>query len=226
VSASAHRISPPSQSPVEAGHRPRWRRGLAWFVLFLLVLGVHLAARYWLAQQIARQPEPESAPPPVEVALLTAQPIRRAPPKPAARAPTPRPKAVTAPHEGPSLEAVETDARVRAALAAASSAAAASAAQASAASASDAASAASASAASPASNASSASSASSASIASAASNASSATAAAANATPASAAAASGEQFSLPPAADLRYDTFFNGQRNMPGTISLNVAATR
>lgn len=29
----------------------------------------------------------------------------------------------------------------------------------------------------------------------------------------------GEQFSLPPAADLRYDTFINGMQNMPGTIS-------
>lgn len=29
----------------------------------------------------------------------------------------------------------------------------------------------------------------------------------------------GARFSLPPAADLRYDTFVNGQQNMPGTIS-------
>lgn len=29
----------------------------------------------------------------------------------------------------------------------------------------------------------------------------------------------GEQFSLPPAADLRYDTFVNGMQNMPGVIS-------
>ncbi len=59
-----------------------------------------------------------------------------------------------------------------------------------------------------------------------ASGASAALASAAAASPASGAdahvagvAAQGLQFSLPPAADLRYDTFYNGARNMPGTIS-------
>ena len=37
--------------------------------------------------------------------------------------------------------------------------------------------------------------------------------------PPSSTAQKGERFALPPAADLRYDTFMNGVQNMPGTIS-------
>jgi len=169
--------------------------------LVLMVLCLHLLAGHWISQQKRLLGQTAANPAPVEVILLQPQAISRTASKPASVAPLPvrrravetRRTTVQTKGEPPVLQALAehpADDSAKLGVDSASDTAGATATSAGAAQ------------------------------AEAASDAS--TAATPTPTPAVGAQSahkSGEQFSLPPAADLRYDTFVNGVQNMPGTIN-------
>jgi len=172
-------------------------RVLRWASVAALVVAVlllHLLAGHWVNQQKRLLRQTAEVKPPLEVLLLQAQVIRQTAPNPALPASKPvRPKPAAV-HRTPRTGAVE--APVMQALADPAEAVAPG-------SASDAAAA--------------------SAVAAAAAGSATASAASGGNTANTANTArtqkDGEQFSLPPTADLRYDTFFNGVQNTPGTVS-------
>lgn len=186
-------------------------RLLRWGGVILLVLLLHTLAAQWLNRQKIALTQSPATPTPIEILLQPRTIQRIASPGHAARSPDPAPAApAVAPvrqaahptHEAAALHALSTQASAPAVASAASAVSEASAPDAPQTAVIDSASAARAAYA----------------AARAAASAQPKPPAPAQ-TPPSSANQNGERFALPPAADLRYDTFMNGVQNMPGTIS-------
>lgn len=186
------------------GRLPRWGG------VILLVLLLHTLAAQWLNRQKIALTQSPAPPTPIEVLLQPRTIQRIAGPGRAARSRDPAPAAPAAApvrhaahptHEAAALHALSTQASAPAVASTASAVSGASAPDAPQAAVIDSASAARAAYA----------------AARAAASAQPAPPASAQ-TPPSTANRNGERFALPPAADLRYDTFMNGVQNMPGTI--------
>ncbi|HEY2023082.1 DUF3108 domain-containing protein [Paraburkholderia sp.] len=173
-----------------AGHRPR--RAWRWLAVLVAVAVMHWIAAQWFERNRVNLNPADREHVPVQVALLTPERVERQPaPQPAApaqHAPAPARKAAASPPREAHVLSAVQPARPDQPAATAASDAAASA---------------------PAG-------ASSGNVnASANANANAASAPVAASAPQ---ASKGVKFSVPPSADLEYDTFYNGVRNQPGTI--------
>ena len=193
---------PTAAAPVPSRpDRPRRAHAWRWVTVFVAVAILHALAAVWIERHHSAPPR-TPAHVPVQVALLKPQRIERAAPPPAKGAAAPKPAAHPAhpahpaAHDAHALHAITpprphppVPAQRAASAPAADSAA-------------------------------SVATASGAAAAGAGQNGSASAAAGNGQTPgaAPANASHGVKFSIPPSADLQYDTFYNGVRNEPGTI--------
>ncbi|WP_233828001.1 DUF3108 domain-containing protein [Paraburkholderia sp. ZP32-5] len=173
-----------------AGHRPRrtWR----WLAVLVVVAGLHWIAAQWFERNRVNLNPADREHVPVQVALLTPERVERQaeqqPAAPAQHAPAPARKPAARPPREPHVLSALQPAKPEESAATPASDAAASAPPAAA----------------------------SANVnASAAANGSATNAPVAASAPQ---ASKGVKFSVPPSAELEYDTFYNGVRNQPGTI--------